>query len=286
MSGTLKERVIYKRIIFVFFFAMFFSFYSNKSLAQDNLQPFDYSRTVWIIHNIDGKGIVYGLPTYAEPVSNFITIHKTLMKYVNNLEAFPDSTSVKDLIPEHRLVLMNDVAEQQLLLGSSWISDGQKIALMDETDFNKIKAMLIRREKMNEAFTKHPINPLLQSLRKGIQDNPEEFEYRLQLYKDAIAQEFLDARKTSSSLSSLSSSQASLTVSDFPISSHSSNELSSSASRSNLTASSKWAVQSSSNKEITNTSAEEDESFNFIAGVATIILALLGGFWLIQRSKK
>jgi len=283
MSVTLKEKAIFNRLKIVFIFTVFFSLCISKSFAQDTQQPFDYSRTIWIVHNIDGKGIVYGLPNYYESRSAFIIIHKILMKYVNHLEAFPDSTSEKDLTPKHRLILMNDATEQQLLLGGNWISDGQKIALMDETDFNALKTLLTQRAKIDTSFIKHPINPLLRSLRKGIQDDPEEFKYRLQLYKEANAKELLEARKISSFSSS---SQATLTESGSPVSSYSWDALSSNAYDDHTTSNSEWGTQSSSSKEITNTPTDDNESFNFILGTAAILLALLGGVWLIKRSKK
>lgn len=284
MSEVLKERVNSNKIKFIFIISLYLSLCISKSSAQDNQQPFDYSRTIWIVHNIEGKGIVYGQPNYYDPDSNsyFTITYKILMKYVNNLETFPDFTSAKDLIPEHILVLMNDVAEQQLLIGSSWISDGQKIALMDETDFNNLKTILTRRAKIDNAFTKHPINPLLQSLRKGIQDNPEEFEYRLQLYKDANAKELLDSRKFSFSSSS---SQASLTEIESIVSSRSSNTLSSRTSE-DPTASNSESVTQPSSKEIATSSTDEDDNLNLILKTATILLALLAGVWLIKRGKK
>lgn len=282
MNLTLKERVNSKWTKFIFIFAVFLSLLIGKTSAQENQQPFDYSRTIWIIHNIDGKGIVYGLPNYNDPRSAFIIIHKILIRYVNNLEPFPDLTSVKDLTPEHRLVLMNDVAEQQLLIGSNWISDGQRIALMNETDFNNVKEILTHRAKIDTAFSKHPINPLRQSLRKGIQDNPEEFEYRLQLYKDANAKESLDTKKFSAASSS---SEVPTTKSDPMISSYSSNALSSHASE-NRAASNSELVNSPSSKEITTSSTDEDDNLNLIIKTATILLALLGGVWLIKRGKK
>lgn len=252
----------------------------GKTFAQENQQPFDYSRTIWIFDNIDGKGIVYGLPNYYEPKSAFIFIHKILMKYVNNLETFPDSTSMKDLTPEHRLILMNDVAEQQLIIGSSWISDSQKIALMDETDFNAVKNILTQRTKIDNAFTKHPINTLLKSFRKGIQDNPEEFEYRLQLYKEANAKESLEAKNILSS----SSSEKSQPTENNPIaSSYSSSTLSSRASENRTN--SNLVIQPSST-EIANSSSDENHNFNVILGAAVILLVLFGGILLIKRGKK
>lgn len=282
MNITLKERVNSKWTKFNFIFAVFLSLFIGKTSAQENQQPFDYSQTIWIIHNIDGKGIVYGLPNYNDPRSSFIIIHKILMKYVNNLEPFPEATSANDLTPEHILILINDVAEQQLLIGSNWISDGQSIALMNETDFNNVKEILTHRAKIDTAFSKHPINPLRQSLRKGIQDNPEEFEYRLQLYKDANAKELLATRKISSS----SSSNHAQSAESSPIaSSYSSNALSSRASEMHAAYNSKLMIQSSS-KEITTTSNDVEDSFNFIPGIATTLLALFGGVWLIKRGKK
>lgn len=283
MDLTLKERVNSKWTKFIFIFAVFLSLLIGKTSAQENQQPFDYSRTIWIIHNIDGKGIVYGLPNYNDPRSAFIIIHKILIRYVNNLEPFPDLTSVKDLTPEHRLVLMNNVAEQQLLIGSNWISDGQRIALMNETDFNNVKEILTHRAKIDTAFSKHPINPLRQSLRKGIEDNPKEFEYRLQLYKDVNAKELLDSRKVSFSSSS---SQASFTEIEPIISSRSSNTLSSRTSSEDPTTSNSELVTQPSSKEITTSSNDVEDSFNFILGIATTLLALFGGVWLIKRGKK
>lgn len=282
MNAILKERVVSNEIRFVFFFAIFLSLCISKSFAQENQQPFDYSRTIWIVDNIDGKGIVYGLPNYEESRSAFIIIHKVLMKYVHNLEAFPDFTSVKDLTPEHRLVLMNDITEQQLLIGSNWISDGQRIALMDETDFNNVKNILTQRAKIDTAFTKHPINPLLRSLRKGIQDDPEGFEHRLQLSKDANSRELLEARKISFSSSS---NQAQSTEINYIASSHSSTVLSSGATANRTTSHSKLVTQPSS-KEITHTSNDVDDSFNFILGIAATLLAVFGGIGLIKRGKK
>ncbi len=282
MNIILKERVNPKRKTLTFIFAVFLSFWISNTSAQENQQPFDYSRTIWIVDNINGKGIVYGMPNYANPRSSFIIIHKILMIYVNNLEPFPEATSAKDLTPEHILILINDVAEQQLLIGSNWISDGQNIALMNEVDFNTVKNILTHRAKIDTAFSKHPINPLVQSLRKGIQDNPEEFEYRLQLYKDADAKEILDSRKVPSS----SSSSQTQSAESSPIaSSDSSNALSSRASEMHAAYNSKLMIQPSS-KEITTTSNDIEDSFNFIPGIATTLLALFGGVWLIKRGKK
>ena len=62
MNITLKERVNPKRTTFTFIFAMFLSLCISKSTAQDDQQPFDYTKTVWIIHVVEGSGIVYGRP--------------------------------------------------------------------------------------------------------------------------------------------------------------------------------------------------------------------------------
>ena len=101
MNVKPKERVNTKRIKVTLIFAVFLSLFIGKAFAQDNQQPFEYNKTVWIIHNIEGKGIVYGLPDYYEPKSAFILVHNILIRYVYGLEDFPLSTSARDLAPEY-----------------------------------------------------------------------------------------------------------------------------------------------------------------------------------------
>ena len=49
MNVKLKERVNTKRIKVTFISAVFLSLFIGKTFAQENQQPFDYSRTIWIV---------------------------------------------------------------------------------------------------------------------------------------------------------------------------------------------------------------------------------------------
>jgi hypothetical protein len=139
MNITLKERVNPKRTTLTFIFAVFLSFWISKTFAQENQNPFNYKKTIWIIHSFEGGEVVYGLSDYYEPELAFITVRNILTGYVYALENFPPSTSLKDLATEYVLILMNDVTDQSLFIGDHWISDGRKIAVMQEADFNRSK---------------------------------------------------------------------------------------------------------------------------------------------------
>lgn len=281
MNLTLKERVNYNKLICTFIFAVFFSFCNSKASSQENQKfPFNYQKTIWIIHSVDGKGIVYGLPNYYEPKSAFILVRDILTKYVYALEDFPSETSAKDLTPEYLLILMNDVTEQSLLIGNHWISDGKKIAVMQETDFNRLKTILDHREKTDQPpYSKHPTDSLISSFRKGINDNPEGNNYRLKLYEESESQQLL---KTTNNSSLASTSQAVA--------------MSSSASTSNLSV--KGAIATASlnqtsslpklatpaQTEIKGTVEKDDEvEFTFLLSIAAALLIGCVLVWKLKR---
>lgn len=177
MNITLKERVNSKRIKLTFIFAVFLSLCISKSLAQDNQQPFDYTKTVWIIHVIEGSGIVYGRPEPEEydPRQGLIYIYEILIKYVYSMQDLNASSSPNSLNVSHELILMNGVTEQRLLIGEHWISDERNIAVMSEVDYNNLKEWLKKREK-NEDYKNPPIDKLVKAFRNGTSPDIESFD--------------------------------------------------------------------------------------------------------------
>lgn len=281
MSTTLKDRVNSNKINFVFFLAIFISFYVSKSFAQENQQPFDYSRTIWIVHNIEGKGIVYGLPDYYEPKSAFILVRNILTRYVYGLENFPSSTSVQDLAPEYVLILMNDVTEQSLLIGNHWISDGKKIVLMQEADFNRLKAILDHRAKTDQLpYSKHPTDSLISSFRKKIKDYPEESEYRLKLYEEDKSRQSFEATNNSSLAST---SQAAAMSSSASASSLSIKTAATKTSQNEANSSPKFAAPEPTEIKSTVNKENKDKS-NFFMGIAGILLVVFG-IWRLKRKQ-
>lgn len=281
MNIKLKERVKSKRTALTFIFAVFLSFWISKTFAQENQQPFDYSRTIWIIHNIEGKGIVYGLPDYYEPKSAFILVRNILTRYVYGLEDFPSSTSVKDLAPEYVLILMNDVTEQSLSIGNHWISDGKKIALMQEADFNRLKAILDHRVKTDQLpYSKHPTDSLISSFRKKIKDYPEESEYKLKLYEEGESRQSL---KITNNSSLASTSQAATMSSSASASSLSVKTAATKTSQNEANSSPKFAVPEPIEIKSTVNKENKDKS-NFFMGIAGILLVVFG-IWRLKRKQ-
>jgi len=123
---------------------------SNITSAQENFQPFDYTKTVWIINVIDSSGTVYGRPRPDEynPRQGFIYIYEILTKYVYNLQGIHSLREPTSLTVTHELILINGIAEQRLLIGDHWISDERKMALMDEIDYRNLTEWLGTREKI------------------------------------------------------------------------------------------------------------------------------------------
>jgi hypothetical protein len=284
MNTPLKERVDSNRIKFTFILAVFLSLFIGKTFAQDNQQPFDYTRTIWIIHSVNGKGIVYGLPDYYEPKSAFILVRNILTRYVYGLEDFPSSTSVQDLAPEYVLILMNDVTEQSLLIGNHWISDGKKIALMQEADFNRLKAILDHRVKTDQPpHSKHPTDSLISSFRKKIKDYPEESEYRLKPYEEGKSRQSLETTNNSSLASTSqaaaisSSASASSVLVKTAAAKTSQNEANSSP---NLAAPEPIEIESTVNKE----NKENKNKSYFFMGIAGLLLVVFG-IWRLKRKQ-
>lgn len=276
MDIILKERVDFKRIKFTFIFAAFLSLFIGKAFAQDNQQPFEYDKTVWIIHNIEGKGIVYGLPDYYEPKSAFILVHNILIRYVYGLEDFPLSTSVRDLAPEYVLILMNHVTEQTLLIGDHWISDGEKITLMQEADFNRLKAILDHREKVDQPpYSKHPTDSLISSFRKKIKTYPEESEYKLKIFEEGESRRSL---KITNSSSLASTSQAAA----MPSSASASSLLVKTETEKTLQDQANSSLKLAVPEPIEIKSSVNKDEFNVFLGIAGILLIVVS-LWRLKR---
>ncbi|HOY24751.1 MAG TPA: hypothetical protein PK002_16460 [Cellvibrio sp.] len=177
MNITLKERVNSKRIKFTFIFAVFLSLFISRTFAQENQQPFDYTKTVWIIHVIEGGGIVYGRPEPEEydPRQGLIYIYEILIKYVYSMQDLNASRLPNSLNVTHELILMNGLTEQRLLIGEHWISDERSIAVMSEVDYNNLKEWLKKREK-NEDYKNPPIDKLVKAFRNGTSPDIESFD--------------------------------------------------------------------------------------------------------------
>lgn len=207
----------------------FLGIFINSAFSQEGQPPFNYKKTIWIIHAFEGGQVVYGMTNYYEPELAFITVRNILTKYVYVLENFPPATSLRDLAPEYVLILMNDVTDQSLFIGDRWISDGRKMAIMQEQDFKKLKAILDHRKNTEHTYKQqYSTESLVAEFRKGIKDYPEESEYKLKVFEEGETQELKnvanntylpEARRKDVSSSSARSSRISVKESR-PLSQH------------------------------------------------------------------
>jgi hypothetical protein len=178
MHITLKERVNPKRTKLTFIFAVFLSFWISKTSAQENQQPFDYTKTVWIINVMEGSGTVYGRPRPEDynPRQGLIYIYEILIKYVYNLQDLNTVSQSNSLTVTHELILINGVAEQRLLIGDHWISDERNIAIMSEADYNNLKEWLGTKETNKDYKENPPIDKLISVFKGYTSANIESFE--------------------------------------------------------------------------------------------------------------
>ncbi len=179
MSEVLKDRVNSSKINFVFIVTIFLSLCISKSFAQDSQQqPFDYTKTVWIINVMEGSGTVYGRPGPEDynPRQGFIYIYEVLIKYVYSMRDLNSSTPPTALTVTHELILMNGVTEQRLLIGEHWISDERNIAAMSELDYNNLKEWLGTREKNQDYKKNPPIDRLVKGFRNNTSPEIESFD--------------------------------------------------------------------------------------------------------------
>lgn len=173
----LKERVNSKKIKHLFIFALVISLCINMCFAQETDQPFDYTKTVWIINVMEGSGTVYGRPGPEDynPRQGFIYIYEILNKYVYRLQDIHSLNSPNPLTVTHDLVLINDVAEQRLLIGDHWLSDERHIAILDEIDYHNLVQWLGAREKNKDYKENPPLDKMIRHFRENQSPDIESF---------------------------------------------------------------------------------------------------------------
>jgi hypothetical protein len=191
MSEILKERVNFNKICFIFVFAILLSLCTSKNFAQDNQQPFDYTKTIWIINVIESSGTVYGRPKPEDynPRQGLIYIYEILIKYVYSMQDLNTSSLPSSLTVTHELILINGIAERRLLIGDHWISDERNIAVMSEVDYNNLKEWLGTREKNQDYKQNPPIDKLVKAFRNDTSPDIESFDkyfHRNQIPSDTV----------------------------------------------------------------------------------------------------
>lgn len=122
---------------FIFYLIML----SPNIVCAEDGKEFDYRQSVALVLLAENGGHIFQRPSYDDPRNAFRIAFDAIDGYLTHIAQYPSNNSLADstLLEEYQFILVNHEEKKLFYLGNHWLSDGENIVLINDSDYFALK---------------------------------------------------------------------------------------------------------------------------------------------------
>ncbi|HSC69613.1 MAG TPA: hypothetical protein VLC79_18110 [Cellvibrio sp.] len=122
------------------------------SCIHAQADDFNYSTAVALILREESGGHIFQRPDYDAPKNFFIIIYDIVGKYALQMQPQHSGLTldISSLPVEEEMLVINHKATKLLFLGDHWIGDGERFAIVEDKDYQRLTGLFAETRKHRE----------------------------------------------------------------------------------------------------------------------------------------